>query len=264
MVDAVSNVSTTTPYNYGYSDYGDYDYDYSMNGSIFGGGYMTPYGGTYNNQQYFDNMKQNQQFWVDYNVDQQNMNRNADLRINASVEGVKVAAAILKDKVLANEQDQIQGAFNNYVEAVRAAYGDGTDSEIKSRALSLYAQMNGGMTLYQDLRENSHSSFTQGLIHTMTFGLYDKNSAEDNISAISGAPVGSGEKVAQNFGRITGVAAVGGAGYGIAKALSGSAKVASTKAGSGVVKACSKAGKVGLAVAGIAALISFITGKVTT
>jgi hypothetical protein len=252
MVDAVSNVSSV-PYTYGYNDY-DYGSglgygDYSMmNGSIFG---MPYFGG----QNYYDNMKQNQQFWVDYNVDQQNMNRNADLRINASVEGVKGAAAILKDKVIANEQDQIQDAFNNYLETVRAAYGNGTDSEIKSRALTLYSQMNGGKTLYQDLRENSNSSFTQGLVQTATFGLFDRKSAEDNISEISGAPVGTGEKSAQNFGRVTGATAIGGIAYGIAKAL---------EKGSKAVAKGGKAGVVGLCAAGAAAVLSFITGKITT
>jgi len=250
MVNEVSNVGAVPgAYGHGYEiDPLDIEYgygDYSMNGSIFNG-YANPMCGG-NMQGYYDNMKQNQRFWVDYNVDQQNMNRNADLRINASIESVKGAAAILKDKVLANEQDQIQDAFNNYVQTVRAAYGEGTDAEIKSRALSLYTQMNGGKTLYQDLRENSHGSATQGFIQSLTFGLYDRKSAEDNISAISGAPVGTGEKTAHNLGRVAGSVAVGSIAGGIMSAL-----------GKG------KAGIVGLCVGAAAALMSFITGKVTT
>lgn len=77
------------------------------------------------------------------------MQRNADLRINASVEGVQGAAANLKDKILQNEQDQIQEAYKAYVDSVRAAYGDGTEQEVQSRAKSLYAQMNGGKHLYK-------------------------------------------------------------------------------------------------------------------
>lgn len=232
-----------------YTDIGSYsDYSNYYNSSIFGPGMMPIYGGTgYNQQNYFDYMKDYQKFNIDYNVDQQNMTRNADLRINASIEAVRGAAMILKDKVLANEQDQIQDAYKNYVEAVRAAYGEGTEAEIKSRANTLYAQMNGGITLYQDLRENAHGSATQGFIQTLTFGLYDRKSAEDNISEISGAPVGTGEKTKHNLGRVAGAGVVGGIGYGIAKFL-----------GSG------KAGIWGLAAAGVAGLISFITGKVTT
>lgn len=249
-VDSIGNaqVGYVNPYygnNIDYTDLGDYS---AYNTSIFGPGMLPMCGGYgYDMSNYYDNMKNNQQFMIDYNVDQQNMTRNADLRINASIEAVRGAAMILKDKILANEQDQIMDAYNNYVETVRLAYGKGTDSEVKARANTLYADMNGGKTLYQDIRENAHGSATQGFIQTLTFGLYDRKSAEDNISEISGAPVGTGEKTAHNLGRIAGAGIVGGVGYGIAKFL-----------GSG------KAGIWGLAVAGVAALASFITGKVTT
>ncbi len=107
--------------------------------------------------------------------------------------------------------------------------------------------MNGGKSIYQDLRENSHGSFTQGAIQAMTFGLYDRNSAEDNISRITGAPVGTTDKLVQNTGRVAGSAAIGAAVGGLAKAF----KVP-------------KAGWVGLAAATIAGIMSFATGKVTT
>ena len=226
------------------------------NTSIFGGygmpmapiaPMMPMFTGANNMGSYYDYLKDYQKFNIDYNVDQQNMTRNADLRINASIEAVRGAAMILKDKVLANEQDQILEAYNNYVETVRAAYGEGTDSEIRSRANTLYAQMNGGKSIYQDLRENSHGSATQGVIQTVTFGLYNRKSAEDNISEISGAPVGTGEKTAQNLGRVAGAGIVGGIVGGVAKLL-----------GSG------KAGIWGLAAGALAGLVSFITGKVTT
>ena len=174
--------------------------------------------GGYSNQDYFNNMKEYQKFNIDYNVDQQKMQRNADLRINASVEGVQGAAANLKDKILQNEQDQIQEAYKAYVDSVRAAYGDGTEQEVQSRAKSLYAQMNGGKTLVQDLRDNSHGSFTQGLLQTLTLGAYCRHSSEDNISKITGQPVGSGEKTSQNFGRVAGSGIFGGIAYGLAKA----------------------------------------------
>ncbi len=84
-----------------YNPYTSYDLDYmdldystypmGMNGSIFNSapGMMpiTP-GGGWNNQSYFDNMKDYQKFYIDYNIDQQKMQRNADLRTNASVEGI--------------------------------------------------------------------------------------------------------------------------------------------------------------------------------
>lgn len=250
MVNEVSNVTMPTsglgfnnPYAIDPLDL-DYNIGYGMNSSIFGG---MPMVGGYNNQQYYDNMMNNLRFNQDYTIASQNGQRNVDLRVNASVEAVKGAAMILKDKILANEQDQIEEAYNNYVETVRLAYGDASDKEVRARAATLYAQMNGGKSVYQDLRENSHSSFTQGAIQAMTFGLYDRNSAEDNISKISGAPVGTTEKTLHNAGRIAGAASIGGIAYGIAKFL-----------GKG------KAGIIGLAVAGVAGLMSLFTGKVTT
>lgn len=238
-----------------YGDFDDLDLDYStypmMGGSIFGGGFMSPAPmmgvGMSNNQNYFDNMKEYQKFYVDYNIDQQKMNRNADMRINASMEAIKNSATVLKDKIMANEQDQIEEAYKRYVNTVGVAYGEGTKEEIMARANTLYAQMNGGKTLVQDLREYSHGSATQGFIQAATFGMYDRRSAEDNISTITGAPVGTGEKTKHNLGRVAGAGTIGGIAYGIAK--------------------CCKSGKakiIGLAAAGVSALMSFITGKVTT
>ena len=250
MVNEVSNVTMPTtgiglcnPYEIDSYDL-DYNIGYGMNSSIFG---AMPMVGGYNNQQIYDNMMNNLQFNQNYTIAAQNGQRNIDLRVNASIEAVKGAAMIVKDKVLANEQDQIEEAYNNYVETVRLAYGDASDKEVKARAASLYAQMNGGKSIYQDLRENSHSSFTQGVIQAMSFGTYDRNSAEDNISKISGAPVGTTEKTLHNTGRIVGSAGIGGIAYGITKFL-----------GKG------KAGIVGLAAAAVTGLISVFTGKVTT
>jgi len=231
-----------------YSTYPMYNSPMGMDGSIFGMGMMPMMGmGCGNNQSYFDNMRDYQRFYIDYNVDQQRMQRNADLRINASMEAVQSRFATLKDKINANEQGQIQEAYNNFVAAVANAYGAGSEQEIKARAASLYTQLNGGKTIAQDLRESGHSSFTQGLIHGVTFGLVDSRSAEDNISQITGAPVGTGEKAKQNFGRLAGAGVIGGIAGGIAHAC---------KSG--------KAAVIGLAAGAIAAISSFITGKITT
>lgn len=226
-----------------------------MCGSIFDGGYgmgmgMMPFApgiGFGNNSSYFNNMKDYQKFYIDYNVDQQKMSRNADLRINASLERIKGAASVLKDKIVNNEQSQVEQAYRNYVSAVAAAYGQGSKEEIEARAKSLYTQMNGGKTLTEDLRQYGHSSFTQGFLQSMAFSTVYRKSAEDNISKITGAPVGTEEKAKQNAGRLTGAAAIGAAAGGVAKAC---------KSG--------KAGIIGLVAAGIAAALSFATGKVTT
>lgn len=253
-VNMVNGVMPITGYSTGAMDNIDMisnSYNYypsTMNSSIFGGGYMPYYGmnGGYNAQEYYDYMRNNQKFYADYNVDQNKLNRNSDLRINGSIEAVKGAAMILKDKVTQNEQDQIMQAYENYEQAVRLAYGDASDTEVRARALTLYAQMNGGKSLYQDLRENANGSATQGFIQSLTFGLYDRHSAEDNISEISHAPVGTGEKVKQNLGRIAGAGAIAAVGRIVGSFFGPVGKVVGTAAGA------------------VAGLLSFITGKVTT
>ena len=68
-----------------------------------------------------------------------------------------------------------------------------------------------GKSLIQDLRDNGHSSFTQGLLQSLTFSATYRTSAEDNISAITGQPVGTSEKVSQGCGKVLGAGAAGAA-----------------------------------------------------
>ena len=235
-----------------------------MSGSIFGSGFlgapMPMMGLGFNQQQYYDYLKNNQKFSVNYSIDQQKMNRNADMKINASMEAVKGAATALKDKIMKNEQDQVKEAYDKYVAAVAAAYGDGNPQEIQARAKSLYAQMNGGVTLTQDLREYGHGSFTQGLLQSLTLGTYYKNSAEDNVAYTTNSPVATGEKASQNAGRLTGAGIVGGATYGAVKGLGSLAAKAGSTSGK-VASVVKKAGPISLCVAAGAALLSFITGS---
>lgn len=230
-------------------------YPMGTGGSIFDGYSlggmmpMAPVGGTNGNKSYFDNMKDYQKFYIDYNVDQQTMQRNADLRINASMEAIKGSAAVLQDKIKQNEQDQIDEAMTAYLNSVAAAYGGGSDKEVKARALTLYQNMTG-KSLIQDLRDNGHSSFTQGLLQGLTFSTTYRTSAEDNISQITGQPVGTAEKTAHNVGRVVGAAGVGAAvGYAAKYLLKGKGKV-------GLIA--------GLAAAGVSAALSFITGKASS
>ena len=100
-------------------------------------------------------------------------------------------------------------AYEKFVSAVGTAYGTGTEQEIRARASTLYMQLSGGKTVVQDLRENSHSSFVQGVINSLTFGLYASKSAEDNIATITNSPAATGDKVAQNVGRVVGAVGLG-------------------------------------------------------
>ena len=190
-----------------YSTYPMYG-NYGMDGSIFSAVPMYGGGLVGNTQDYFNQMRQYQQFYNDYNVDQQKMNRNADLRINASMEAIQTTYNALKDKIEKNEQGQIKEAYDRFVEAVANAYGQGTEQEIKARAATLYNQL-AGKSIVQDLRENGRGSFGQGFLSTLVFGLYNAKSAEDNISAITGSPVATSDKAAQNIGRLAGAATVG-------------------------------------------------------
>ncbi len=286
MTNSVNGVQAnagTFQYNPYMYDFDDLDMSYSTYpiggmGSIFDGynigmgmGAPMPIAGVGgNNQSYFDNMRDYQKFYVDYNVDQQRMNRNAELRINASLEKIKGAATILKDKIVNNEQGQIEQAYKNYVAAVAQAYGAADKGEIEARAKTLYAQMNNGKSIVDELREHGHSSMTSGFLQSLMFSTYNRKSAEDNISEITGAPVNTSEKLSQNVGRVAGAATAGAVAGGLVKLCQTGSKAAktTTQVATNASKFSKffkgKAGIIGLAVAGVAAALSFITGKVTT
>lgn len=244
---------------------GSYTGSMGMGGSIFnpmgfGCGFAPAFGMGSINSSYFDNMKNYQQSWNNYYVDAQKMQRNNDVKLNGAMEAIKETASNLKDRIMQNEQDQIPEAYIKYLNAVKNAYGEASEEEINSRALSLYAQMNG-KTLVQDLRDYGHSSLLQGFLQTVTLNSYCRRSAEDNIADITHQSVPLGEKTEQNIGRIAGCGAIGTAAYAGVKLLanrggsilSGAAKFLT-----------SKAGFVGAAVAGVVALTSIFTSKVTT
>ncbi|MBP3848087.1 hypothetical protein J6I39_10135 [bacterium] len=209
---------------------------------------------------YFDNMKNYQQSWNNYYVDAQKMQRNNDVKLNGAMEAVQETAANLRDRVAQNEQDQIPDAYKNYLNAIKNAYGEASEEELNSRALSLYSQMTG-KTLVQDLRDHSHSSLVQGLIQSLSFNLYGRRSAEDNIAEITHQSVPAGEKVEQNVGRFAGIGVVGVGAYGAAKALAG--HTGSILKGAAKFLT-SKAGIIGAAVAGFVALTSVLTSKIST
>ena len=243
---------------------GSYTGAMGMNGSIFnpmmGGGFNPMFGMGAPDSSYFDNMKNYQQSWNDYYVDAQKMQRNNDVKLNGAMEAIQETAVNLRDRVAQNEQDQIPEAYNNFLSAVKNAYGDASAEEINSRALSLYTQMTG-KTLVQDLREHGHSSLVQGLIQSLTLNLYGRRSAEDNIAEITHQTVPTGEKTEQNIGRIAGCGIVGAAAYAAAKALAGHTGTILKGAAKFLT---SKAGIIGAVAAGVVALTSIFTSKIST
>ena len=201
----------------------------TMNGSIFGspmmgmnglgyGGFGTgmPYpmmGGSNatSYEDYYRNYEKYQDFMIDNQVHQQQKWRNANLQLNSPQEGIEKQANILHEKILQDEQEQILEAYNAFKGSVRQMYGNNaTEEQIANRASTLYAQVTG-KSITDDIREHGRDSFTQGLIQTITFGFGDKNTAEENISSLTGQPVGRKEKTKKIAGNVAGGAIVGGA-----------------------------------------------------
>ena len=187
----------------------------SMNGSIFGGGYgmypaMPAFGGGYNYEDYYKNYEKYQDFMIDNQVKRQQKMRNADLRLNSPQEGIAKQATYLHEKIMRNEQQQIQEAYQNYIESVRNMYGDASPEEIANRASTLYAQQYG-CSITDDIRKYGRGSFTQGFLQTVTLGLADKKTAEENVSELTGQPVGRSERAKKIAGNIAGGAVFGGA-----------------------------------------------------
>ena len=192
----------------------------SMNGSIFGNGMMGGYpiaagypamgGSTGSYQDYYKNYEKYQDFMIDNQVHQQQKWRNADLRLNSSQEGIQKQAAILHEKILQNEQQQIQQAYASFKNSVKSMYGDATDEQISNRAATLYQQLTG-TTITDDIRNNGRGSFSQGFLQTVTLGLADQKTAEENISELTGQPVGRTERAKKIAGNVAGGALFGGA-----------------------------------------------------
>lgn len=207
----------------------------TMNGSIFGGGlglgaptpFMPTFGaGNGNYEDYYKQYEKYQDFMIDSNVRQQQKLRNANLQLTAPEEGINASASILHDKILRNEQQQIKQAYASYVNKVRQMYGDADEAQIMSRANAMYAQIHG-KSIIDDIREHGRDSFTQGVLQTTTFGLADGKTAEENISDLTGQPVGRTDKALKALGNVTGGAFVGGAAFGLSKFALGALKIAS-------------------------------------
>ncbi len=214
----------------------------TMNGSIFGSpmmgmgglgyggmGYGMGYG-TYpmaggNYEDYYRNYEKYQDFMINNQVRQQQKMRNADLLLNSPQEGIQKQAALLHDKILRNEQQQIVQAYASFKESVRNMYGDqATDEQIANRASTIYKQITG-KSVIDDIRENGRDALTQGFLQTVTLGLADGNTAEENISALTGQPVGREDKMKKVIGNVAGGALIGGATFCVASPLLKALKV---------------------------------------
>lgn len=222
--EAVTGISGYTPFLGSYQNQvllGDMmglnsGWGLGMDTSIFGGlgGFnsMMPFGG-WNYDSYFNNMDKYQQFMYDTQIRQAERSRTADLKANAPMEAIAHKAEVLHEKIMQNEQEQIIPALRAYVTSVREGFAYGSevsDEQLLAKAGSLYKQMYN-TTMTEDIRKYGNGSFTQGLLQTLTFGIADKRTAEDNIAVINEQPVSRWEKGKKYAGNATGGAIIGAA-----------------------------------------------------
>ncbi len=215
----LSNMNLSYPSTFGF------DPLLSMNGSIFGGmtnpymmnpmmgQMMNPYMPCFNGnsiENYYNNWNKYQDLMIDNGIKRQEKMREADLRLNSPQEGIQKQVELLRDKILTNEQEQIKIAYTQFVNSVKSMYPNASAEEIENRADKIYQEVTR-KSLYDDIRENGRDSFTQGMLQTITFGFADGKTAEENISDLTGLPVGRMENAKKVAGNIAGGAVVGGA-----------------------------------------------------
>ncbi len=188
-----------------------------IGGSIFTGiptaGCMPGMGIANDPQSYMNQMLQYQEFNNEYQVRQAQLARSQELQINGPMLSIQQCIKNLHDKVQIGEMDQVKECFNALVDATRRAYdpdGKANEQDIKAMALNQYQQATG-RSLEDDIRENNHGSFLQGLINGLTFGIFGDKSAEENIAEVTGQPEGEGSKIARKVGGVAGGAGVGAA-----------------------------------------------------
>lgn len=181
-----------------------------MGGSIFGGSmpFMPTFGGGMNLDSYYKNMTDNLNFTSNWQLQMVENQRRNELKLNAYDEGIQSAASVLNEKIAANEQEQIQQAFLAYVEAVAAKYPGESKQAIINRAKSEYQRLYN-TSVSDDIRQKGSNSFLQGMYQSLTLGLADNTTAEENISQITGQPVSRSANMQKALGRTAGGFIVG-------------------------------------------------------
>ena len=159
----------------------------------------------------FNYMDRNQDFMINYGIKQQTKMRNANMKVNSPEESVQLAASVLHNKILEDEQDQIKKAYNDYCARVCELYGGFEDKNaLRARADVLYQQMTG-KSIAQDLKEHGRSQFAQSFVKSISFGLSNSSSAAENAAYVTGSEEGRMERFQKIAGRIAGGATVGAA-----------------------------------------------------
>ncbi len=164
--------------------------------------------------QMYTQMQRTQEQMMDFNMRQQQRYRYNNAEVTAPLNKLTLAATTLQSKILENEQDQIEGALQAFVQAYRQAYDpEGTmDNETAlANAVTEYQKLTG-KSLLADIKDNGSSAFMSGFVRSATFGLFgDRTTADENIAKVTGQPVSEASKKWHTVGRVAGKAATGAA-----------------------------------------------------
>ncbi len=201
MDGIMSNYGLCNPYLNNYCNFAGNLYD-NMNTSIFS---MMPFGGY---QSYFNNMKDYLNFTSDYNLQMVDNQRKNEIQINAADAAIKKAAAILEEKIISNEQEQIQDALSNFQDAVRSKYKDASEEQISAYTSVEWGKYNT-TTIPQLIQEKGRDSFSQGLYQVLSLGFADNITAEENKAKIYNQPVSRTENAKKIAGRALGGLIIG-------------------------------------------------------
>ena len=181
----------------------------SMDGSIF-----PNFTGSFDYDQFYKNMQKNQDYMYQNQRRMAENWRSNDFAINVPMQEVQEMCENLHTKIIQDEQEQIRDSYNALKHAVRAAFdpnGEATEKQIAAKTRSIYKQYMG-KDLTEDILNHSSGSFKQGFLQTVTLGLYDGVSAEENVAMITGQPVGRKQNALKKTGNALGGATIGAVG----------------------------------------------------
>ena len=204
----------------------------SMNGSVFGVNPMmnfNPYmggmgfgnyykNGKFDYESYYADMRNQSHSMMENSLQQTRDSRQFQYKANAPMTLLQKQATTLKVKIEQNEQDQVQQALDAYLASVRNVYdpnGEMSEQDLLAQAEALYSQQFAGRSIQGDLAALSKGSFAHGVFQSLTLGMYDKTTAAENISKITGQPVGSKDALLKVAGNATGGAILGSLGLGL-------------------------------------------------
>ena len=168
--------------------------------------------------------QRNQERWMNQSLQQNQMWRQNSAMINSPLYKISEAADALRDKVVQNEQDQVQEALAALKNAIKEANypNQDVDDAILTAEAKNYYRTRFGQRIEDDLRNYGTSSFWNGFIRKATCGLFgDKYTPEDNIAQINHQSVSETSKKWNKTGKIAAGATTTAVGAGIGFLIGG-------------------------------------------